>query len=159
MWWALGAHALSAEQESHIQGILSVGEWGLFQRFSDNDKQHSLRVLRLLESEGYDDLDLLKCALLHDVGKTKYPLRIIDRVVIVLVMVFAREKVSEWGESGSSSGFKRAFVIREMHPEWGAEMVREVEGSEQLCELIAQHQDKNPQNELVRIHQWADDQA
>ena len=78
-------------------------------------------------------------ALLHDVGKTRYPLRLWERVLIVLGRRMFPEKVKEWG-SGDPEGWKRAFVIAQQHPDWGADLVEEAGGSPLTVAIIRRHQ-------------------
>ncbi len=63
------------EDWNKVQGILNQAELELFKRLPIPDQNHSLRVLNSLESAGEDDPDLLKAALLHDIGKTLHPLQ------------------------------------------------------------------------------------
>jgi hypothetical protein len=108
------------------------------------EQAHSIQVMRAVShtfngSSGDHPKDLLVAALLHDVGKIRYPLRIWERIFIVLVRALAPEKAREWGE-GEPAGWRRAFVIAERHPEWGAQMAAAAGVSPLTEALIRRHQ-------------------
>lgn len=94
---------------------------------------------RLLEQDETNN-DLLAAALLHDVGKCCHPLRLWERVVIVLAKSLFPKRVKSWGE-GEPFGWKRAFVVAEQHPSWGAELAARAGASPMTVSLIRRHQD------------------
>ena len=157
----LTAGPLSAAARREVVAALAPGELALFDRFSLADQWHSYRVLCDLRQAGYNDPDLTTAALIHDVGKTRYPLTAWDRTVIVLgAVLFPRRSVA-WGQ-GRVDSWRRPFVVRARHPEWGAEMAAAVGASPAAVALIGHHQDKLAEMpgelaELLRALQWADD--
>ena len=127
----LTAGPLSAAAEREVAAVLSPAEQALFARLSLADQWHSVRVLGDLRGAGYNDPDLLAAALLHDVGKTRYPLTAWDRTVIVVGAVLLPQRTAQWG-AGPAEGWRRPFVVRAQHPAWGAEMAvsrRDIESS------------------------------
>ncbi len=157
----LTAGPLSEAAWREVVAALSPGELALFRRFSPADQWHSYRVLCDLRGAGYNDPDLSVAALIHDVGKTRYPLSAWDRTVIVLGAVLFPRRSVVWGQ-GQVDSWRRPFVVRARHPEWGAEMAAEVGASPVAVELIGRHQDKAAEApeelvELLRALQWADD--
>jgi hypothetical protein len=87
--------------------------------------------------------------LLHDVGKMQAPLRLWEKVLVVLAGWFVGER---WRQS-PPRGLKRAFVVAAQHPDWGAHLVARAGGSDQLVALIQRHQDPVPEpptNELQK---------
>lgn len=157
----LTAGPLSEAARREVIAALSPGELALFDRFSPADQWHSYRVLCDLRQAGYNDPDLATAALLHDVGKTRYPLSAWDRTVIVVgAVLFPRRSVA-WGQ-GRVDNWRRPFVVRARHPEWGAEMAAAVGTRPAAVELIRCHQDKVAEAadgsvDLLRALQWADD--
>ena len=145
-----------------VTAVLSPTEQQLFRRFSPSDQWHSYRVAALLQAAGQTHSDLLAAALLHDIGKTRIPISVIDRSLIVLAQWLFPQRIAQWG-AGEPVGWKRPFVVKMQHPEWGAQMVTEA-GSRQLAvSLIRRHQDKlievnNEEDCLLQLLQWADDQ-
>ena len=157
----LTAGPLSAAARRKVVAALSPGELALFDRFSLADQWHSYRVLCDLRQAGYNDPDLATAALIHDVGKTRYPLTAWDRTLIVLGAVLFPRRSVVWGQ-GRVDSWRRPFVVRARHPEWGAEMAAAAGASPAAVALIGRHQDKSAEvpdelAELLRALQWADD--
>ena len=165
LWWAVTARPLSAESEATVKSVLNSAELTLFRQFSHGDQQHGLRVLQNLSNSDRQSLPLAKAALIHDVGKTRLTLTVLDRCLIVLASRVVPARARDWGrDPAAQQRYKRAFVIREWHAAWGAEMAEAV-GSDQLtCDLIRRHQDKlsNVQDateKLLLALQTADDKS
>lgn len=137
-----------------VRNLLTPAQMDLFYRMQSSEQAHSIQVLkRICAVENFcaDDQfkDLYIAALLHDVGKCRYRLRLWERVIIVLAKAFMPRKVAEWG-AGKPSGWKRIFVISEQHPEWGAQMAAEAGTAPLAVELIRDHQNFY-QDETVSI--------
>lgn len=142
---AIRPHA-SQEDLDLVASILSSAQMKLFLQMQASEQAHSLRVLHALHSQGESDSDLLTAALLHDVGKTRAPLRLWERILIVIVMAICPSCVRSWGsEAGQSSitrfGWRRPFVVAEQHPRWGAELATESGASPLAVKIIARHQE------------------
>lgn len=156
----LTAGPLSEPARRTVSAILSPAEEKLFYQFSPADQWHGYHVLCDLCDAGYNDPALLAAALLHDVGKSRYPLSPWDRTVVVIGSALLPGRAKVWGE-GPPVGWRRPFVVRARHPEWGAAMAGEAGSRGPVVELIRRHQDKQvsaaPGDELLRALQWADD--
>jgi len=126
-------------EDERAERILPPALYALYRRMGRSERQHSLRVLRELQTAGHDDPDLLVAALLHDVGKTRARFTVFDKTLVVLVKAIAPRYYWRWG-SGTSRGWRRPFAVSVQHPAWGAEMVAEAGGSPRVVELIARHQ-------------------
>jgi hypothetical protein len=158
----LVAGPLPAAAHDEIAGLLTGPERDLFARYSPADQWHALRVLHMLRDAGYNHPDLLAAALLHDVGKTRYPLSVWDRVVIVVGQGLLGRRTERWGD-GEPRGWRRPFVVRAQHPAWGAGMAAAAGTRPGVVALIRRHQEKpvsgtGDQEILLRQLQWADDQ-
>lgn len=160
---AVAAPELSDAQLAEIQAILSDSEFALFLQFDRGEQWHSYQVMQTLQEAGHVQPDLLQAALLHDVGKTRLPLSVWDRSLIVLMQKMMPGKTAVWGKN-SADGWKRPFVVKEQHPEWGAEMVEAAGSSALVVSLVRRHQDDlvetdtSTGDKLLRLLQWADDQ-
>jgi hypothetical protein len=135
--------------DQHLPPNLGV----LFHQMSRGDQVHGLRVLRSLLARSEGDPDLLAAALLHDVGKSRVRMRLWERILIVVVSWLAPGRVRDWGE-GQLNSWRRPFVISVHHPAWGAEMIRQAGGSQQLVALVLRHQEHlppDPTREIDRL--------
>ncbi len=163
-WQASTAGPLPAEALDEITGTLQEAQVALFRRFGPSDQWHSWRVYDLLKAHGFDDPDLLTAALLHDIGKVCLPLRPWERAMIVAGEKLAPQRAARWGR-GEAEGWKRPFVVRSRHAEWGAQMAAEAGSSLAAVALIRCHQEEKLSVEddalepLLRQLQWADDQS
>lgn len=162
LWSNLTAGPLDDAARLKVAELLSTAEQELFHRFSYADQWHSYRVLRALHNAGYNHPDLLVAALLHDIGKTLYPMNAWDRTLIVVGEALLPKRAAIWGQ-GSVDSWRRPFVVRAMHPAWGAAMARDAGSRTEVVELILRHQDeigevRSGKDELLCRLQWADDQ-
>jgi len=139
---ALTARQLAPSELEEIDSILTPTQQTLFRRMCTNDQRHSLQVLQTLIKMGEMNRDLLTAALLHDVGKSPYPLRLWERPVVVLIRRFRPATAVRWGDPMGKEprGWKRPFIIYEQHPDWGAEMANAAGCSPLTTWLIRWHQ-------------------
>jgi putative nucleotidyltransferase with HDIG domain len=129
----------SPEQVARARAHLPKPLQPLFERLPQHELTHALDVYERLLAEGHADPDLLAAGLLHDVGKTRAPLRLWERVLIVLTQAVRPRLLLRWGE-GDPHGWRRPFVTTRQHPQWGAQMVAEAGGSQRLVDLVSKHQ-------------------
>lgn len=164
LWQAVAARPLPARAWQEIGETLTPPEQALFRRYSLNDQRHTHRVWQTLRRSGNDDEHLLVAALLHDAGKTRLGLTIVERIMVVLANAFAPRLAKRWGE-GAPAGWRRPFVVWRQHPEWGAEMAAKAGSHPIAVLLISHHQDdlaRCPPDlepgvlELLERLQWAD---
>ena len=148
----------SPEGLATAQKLLTASQMALFRCMQTGEQAHSLKVMGRLLGQGEADTDLLIAALLHDIGKTRAPLRLWERVLIVLVKRFSPQSVKIWG-IGVPRGWKRPFVVAEQHPHWGAKMALEAGISPRAIELIRNHQHPLPDSVVLQKLQAADDQS
>ena len=165
-WWSISARPLTAEQQADIQTILSSAEFQLFLKYSKNDQQHGHRVLQTLQQAGYNHPDLLTAGLLHDVGKSRINMTVIDRSIVVVGQLLAKKQTKDWGKLplNTAKRWQRPFVVREQHPQWSAEMAQQAGSTALAIDLMRFHQDplesvpsQNRLPELLVQLKWADD--
>ncbi len=139
-WAALGTRPLSQEAILPARQVLTKAQMNLFLHLQPSEQAHGLRVLQTLRKKGALHPDLLTAALLHDIGKIKAPLRVWERVLIVLGKRLAPKQVANWGGS-KPGGWKRAFVVARQHPAWGASLAAQAGTTELAVRLIQNHQE------------------
>lgn len=159
----LGREVAEVElREAHR--ILTPAQMKLFLQMSAGEQAHSLQVLRRLEAGGEQEPDLLTAALLHDVGKARHPLRLWERVWIVLAgRLASRGDGSETLER--LPWWQKPLRVAAQHPAWGAEMAQAAGCSPRVVALIRRHQEKATLNlqvqedALLRKLQSVDDES
>lgn len=163
-WAAVSTHALNPESILPARQVLNDAQMALFLRLQPSEQAHALGVLQTLQKKGETHPDLLTAALLHDVGKIQVPLRVWERVLIVLAKSLAPQKAHTWGNSKPGS-WKRAFVVARQHPSWGATLAAQAGTTELARRLIQYHQEHLPRSDfdplerhLLALLQGADHQ-
>lgn len=143
--------------------FLTEAQRALFLCLPAADQLHSLRVLDVLVEAGESDPDLLAAALLHDIGKIHRPLRLWERVFVVLATSLAPDWAAGWADEHGHA-LRSALAVSRNHPQWGAEMLAAVGASQRLIELVRRHQDHPAEptsdtDHLLRRLQQADNQS
>lgn len=124
-----------------MKKVLSPALFELFGQMLPFEQAHAVRVFDRLTAKGFSNPDLLAAALLHDVGKVRYPLKPWERAAGVLAKKFFPDRVGQWG-LGEPRGWKAGVVVAEQHARWGAEMAEAAGASDRVVRLIAHHQDQ-----------------
>jgi hypothetical protein len=139
-FWRAVSAAPSEDDLRKVNEVLSPQLMSLFRKMQASEQAHSINIYKQLRANGDTDQDLLVAALLHDVGKSRFPLDIWERILIVIGNTFFPRQVKRWGK-GEPSGWKRSFVIAENHPTWGAGMAAEAGASTLTARIIQRHQE------------------
>jgi HD domain len=137
-WQALSASP-APEELALTRTYLSPSLLAIFNQMSPSEQTHSLSIARQLIEQGETHPDLLAAALLHDSGKSRHPLRIWERVLIVVGKALFPTQTKRWGQD-QPKGWKKAFVVAEQHSEWGAQMAANAGASPLTVALIRHHQ-------------------
>lgn len=163
-WKVLSSHHLTENDLAPAAQVLTDQQMALFTCLQPSEQAHGLRVLQTLQNQGENHPELFTAALLHDIGKICHPLRIWERVMIVLGKQFFPKRMKKWGEA-DPKGWKRPFVVAAKHPLWGAELASAAGTQALALYLIREHQtDLEPgtslllEEDLISRLQGADDQ-
>jgi hypothetical protein len=126
---------------------LTPSQLALFKEMTQSEQLHSLQVLRdiLAEGDAVVPDDLLKAALLHDVGKSRYHMDVFRKTIPVLVHLVSPKLWVRLGRGDERNPFLRPFVVGLKHAKWGAELLVETGASERLLWLVAHHGDEPTQ--------------
>ncbi|HKZ69783.1 MAG TPA: HDIG domain-containing protein [Anaerolineales bacterium] len=142
-FWRLISKRISPDELAEVRGWLTPALFDVFCKLNPAERHHAYCVRQTLAAQGQADPDLLTAALLHDVGKSRMPLAVWEKVTIVLGNRFARPTVTAWGnDTGPATWWRRPFVNYHQHPGWGAEMIEAGGGNPRVVELVRRHQDK-----------------
>jgi HD domain len=135
----------------------------LFRRMKRSEQLHSLCVLYDVLAQGSTPHDLAVAALLHDVGKSRYPLHIWQKSLVVLVRAALPALFRRWTQGSPDHPLQRPFVVSLNHPAWSADLIAGAGASEAAVWLVRHHADhttqwaNHPQAEGLRRLQQADD--
>jgi hypothetical protein len=135
----------------------------LFQRMRRSEQLHSLNVLRDVLAQGSTPRDLAVAALLHDVGKSRYPMGTLQKTLAVLVRAISPMLFERWSKGNPTNLWKRPFVVYVNHPAWSAQLIADAGASANAVWLVERHQesadqwDNHPLAALLRRLQQADD--
>ncbi len=113
----------------------------VFQQMNRGEQLHSLAVLRDVLAQGDMPSDLAVAALLHDVGKSRYPINVFQKTMVVVAHKFLPSVYYQLSNGSPLNLWQRPFVVYAQHPAWSAEMVAAAGASEAASWLVAHHAD------------------
>ena len=155
---------LGPAELAEVERVLGQPLAALFRRQTAGEQAHSWRVMQIV-AQGAGPYaaqpELLQAALLHDVGKSRAPLSLVDRTVVVLAGWLAPKAAERWAE-GQRSGWRRPFVTARCHAEWGAKLCAAAGAPPLTVSLVRRHQTPvtrpaSPEDEMLVLLQAADD--
>ena len=130
---------VSVEDGKYISAHLNADEQKLFFSMSVPDQVHSLRTAYTIErfviedKRGVDREFLIRCALLHDVGRQAGDLTIKGKIFVVLVTTFAPKFAERLEINGN-----RALYVYHHHAELGGQKLQKI-GLFKEAKIIAKH--------------------
>ena len=147
---------LSADDNKYISTHLSPSEQKLFFAMDVVDQYHSLHVAYTLErfviedTHGVDREFLIRCALLHDIGRVKGDMSTLGKVFVVLLSAFFPKVADNLELKGN-----HWIYIYRHHAEIGAKKLQDA-GLYKEAKIVAKHHslpsDDDPRElKLLRI--------
>lgn len=130
---------MTVDDARYISNHLSATEQKLFFSMDVADQCHSLRTAYAIEryaiegKAGVDREFLIRCALLHDVGRKKGDMSISGKVLAVLAMEFF-PMLGEWMERRGS----QLIYIYKHHAELSGKKLQEI-GLFREAKIVAKH--------------------
>jgi len=138
---------ITLEDRRFIEQYLQGKEQPLFWAMNLPDQRHALNVAYTAQQLGskHKHIDrnlLIKCALLHDVGKIKGDVSTIDKIMTVIGHTVAPNWAKHWGRLGRGSKLancRHAFYIYFHHARRSAALLKTIGASSQMIEIISKH--------------------
>ncbi len=137
-----------------VEQVLPSTQAELFRRMPVASQRHSLNVYYALRQAGEDDEELLRAALLHDVGKRG--VRLYHRVANVALRALAPWLWRRWATSGRGPWRRGLYTLRH-HGELGAKQLVSSGASRRIVEIVRRHQEENPADPRLRRFRQADE--
>lgn len=147
---------ITDQERALVDSLLSPSQRSLFFTMNRLAQRHALDVCHKLMAMGYQDEDILRAALLHDVAKGRIgPL---PRALWVLGGLFFPGLLELMAKKGGMSWRKDIFLELH-HPQGSATLAQETGASGFVVELIRRHQDKDVKDPILLAFQAADDES
>lgn len=147
------------EDYIYVKEILENNEYELFLKLLKSEQKHSVRVAKkiqdLIDYIVVDDNDivknrdiLIKASLLHDIGKSKVKVNIIDKSVIVILNNITNGRLKNIKN--------RKIDCYYNHSKYSIEMLKDINLDKNLLYIIENHH-KKTNNKLIEFFQYIDD--
>lgn len=142
------SEAQAEPDDAFAQSVLRPEELRLYLGMDARDREHAVEVARALAREFPDaSTELVRAALLHDVGKQRRPYRVWERI---LAHLWAP---ADMPSEPLSPGLRGAWQVRLHHAAYGAELLRAAGGCEEVARLIEQHDAADAGPEARKLQQ------
>lgn len=129
--------ALAQPDDEFAARYLAPGEYRLYLRMDERDREHACWLARrLLEHEPEARPELVRAALLHDVGKSERPYNPLYRIVSHLYS-------ADLPPEPRLRGLRGALQADRHHHRYGAEMIRREGGGREVARLVERHHEPN----------------
>ena len=143
-----------------VKSILTNKELELFMKLSKSEQKHCVRIAKDIENiidnkeiENYDILTnknlLIKSALLHDIGKSKKRLNVIDKSIIVILNKLTNGKLKNIEKSKKIQCYYN-------HSIYGYEILKDMIDNEIILDIVKNHHSNNT-NKIVSFFKEIDD--
>lgn len=142
----------------YVKKFLTEDEIKIFKKLKINDQHHCIRVCKdsLEINRNYElninEYKLGKAALLHDIGKTKFHLNLVEKSIVVILHKLTRGYIKKYKNI-------KQIDIYYNHPKIGYEILKEKGYSKDILEVVRYHHTKNRMidNEYLTIISFCDD--
>ena len=152
--------SMISKDYEYVKIHLNNEEYDLFKKILKSEQKHSVRIAKeieyIIENNLVDDIDiiqsknlLIKTALLHDVGKSKQKVNIIEKSIIVILNKLTK---------GNLKNFKKSKKIQcyYNHSEYSYILLKDIIKDDLILSIIRNHH-KNTDNKLTNFFKQIDD--
>ncbi len=149
---------MTEDDISYVKGLLNEKEQALFFQLRIYEQAHCLKVARNMDAQSSnfnikERWELSRIALLHDIGKIKYPLNPIEKSIIVVLNKLTKGKIKK-------VTWLKMVKCYYTHAQIGAELLKEIGTYDAaFIEAIRSHHDMNITSEKISLLQRCDNAA
>lgn len=151
---------MSKEDYKYVQNNINKKEFELFVKLSKSEQKHSVRIAKEIESainnlvvDNQEIVDnkklLIKVALLHDIGKIRKRLNVIDKSIIVILNKLTKGKLKNVEKSKKVQCYYN-------HSEYSYEILKKIIDDELLLKIVKNHH-KDTDDEIIKFFKKIDD--
>ena len=152
--------SMISKDYEYVKIHLNNEEYDLFKKILKSEQKHSVRIAKeieyTIENNLVDDIDiiqsknlLIKTALLHDVGKSKQKVNIIEKSIIVILNKLTK---------GNLKNFKKSKKVQcyYNHSEYSYVLLKDIIKDDLILNIIRNHH-KNTDNKFTNFFKQIDD--
>lgn len=150
---------ITLDDRLFVNRYLTTAEQVLFWGMNRPDQRHVLNVaytaLQLAKEHETIDIDLLvKCALLHDVGKIKGDVSTMDKIITVMGHQIAPQRAKKWGRLGRGGRFRNirhAFYIYFHHAHRSGVLLKAIDACPKMIEIVTKHHEAPAEHDPLEL--------
>ena len=137
---------LAETDDAFAKHHLSAEEYSLYKQMDVRDRDHAWAVTRVLMVEHPEaPPELVRAALLHDVGKIRAAYNPLYRIVAAL---YAPETIPA---EPRFRGVRGLWQMKRHHDRYGAQLIRAAGGSERVAQIVERHHAPAGDPEAARL--------
>ena len=150
---------ITFDDQLFINRYLTTTEQILFWGMNPPDQRHVLNVaytaLKLAKEHSTIDSNLLvKCALLHDIGRIKGDMSTMDKIMTVIGYRFAPRWAQRWGRPGRGNrvrNIRHAFYIYFHHAQRSGALLKKIGACPRLIEIVTKHHETPGEDDPLEL--------
>ena len=151
---------MNEEDYKYVNTIITEEEFKLFNKLLKSEQKHSVRIAKYIENSIDNKLvidediinnkDLLiKAALLHDVGKSKKSVNVIEKSIIVILNKLTKGNLRNLKISQKVQCYYN-------HADYSYELLNKINNDKKLLEIVKNHH-RETNDKLINFFKDSDD--
>ena len=144
---------VTTEEIHWVQDHLSKEECEWFLKLKVYEQRHCIDVAHLLNDWSHGQNEMIRLGLLHDIGKSVYPLNPIEKSLIVVLDYLSKGKIQKYQKL-------KMVKCYYQHGELGYHILKQL-GIEEQCflEQVRNHHQNHSKDQRIQLLQKADNQC